>query len=901
MLKRREVRLVRPEFGELSFFAESQFQKAIGKDAKSNIELFRNTLRAADEHLNTRFREGEDSLRITADRARFLDRILFYAWSQFEWDQDIALVAVGGYGRGELHPHSDIDLMFLTRRSSQERYRRSIEQLVTFLWDVQLKIGHSVRSPKQCAALAKSDVTIMTNLLESRTIVGNEALRLDLERRVDPGQIWSARDFYLAKSEEQKQRHARNGMVEYDLEPNVKESPGGLRDIQTIHWVAKRLYKVSSLERLANQGFYNEKEYNSLRHAQGFLSSVRYGLHMLTRRAHDQLQFEHQRQLAELFGYRDNSKRLAVESFMQDYYQTVSTVREINDVLMQILGETIAFDQETSVTPINPRFQLRGSYIEITSPEVFQREPSAMMEIFTIMARDKKISGVRASTIRALRECSPIIDDAFRSNPRNRELFLELLRTPENLYGPLQRMARYSILGRYLPEFGEITGLTQHDLFHIYPVDVHSLNVVKNICGFALPDARRKSPISAHIFVNLRKPELLIIAGLYHDIAKGRGGDHSELGAHDVQLFAQNHGFSEREQKLLAWLVENHLLLSRVAQREDISDPEVIGRFASHVGDEDHLNLLYALTVADINATNPTLWNNWRASLMRQLYTETRRALRLGLENLEDREELIEECRDSAAELLRNKQVGVEIAQQLWQLVDDDYFVKETPEDIAWHTELILRSQNMSEPLVVIRPYFMNRRERATQVLVSMRNSYSIFAAIATAIDQNNLNIQDARIYRFGDFTLSTFYVLDEQAEPLGKDALRIERLEKSIRNELRIIDDYHEVVGRRTNRRLKQFPLPTQATISDQGNVSLLEVVTADRPGLLAAIGQIFVKYEIRLLNARITTLGERVEDLFTITDRNGGPLSDQAVRQELIDAICQTIDQKVEAAALH
>lgn len=898
MLGRHKTRIVRPEFGELSFFAESHFQAAANDKSANAMELFRNTLKAADEHFFTRFREGEDILRIVRDRARFMDRILYYAWSQFEWDDNIALVAVGGYGRGELHPFSDIDLLFLTRKSNHEKYRKSILGFTTFLWDLQLKVGHSVRSPKQCAAMAKSDVTIMTTMLESRTIVGDELLRAQMDELTAPEKIWAPRQFFTAKYEEQQERYAKHGMVEYDLEPNVKESPGGLRDIQNIHWVAKRLYKVSSLEALANRGFYTEQEYNSLRSAQAFLSSVRFGLHMLTGRAHDQLQFDHQRKLAELFDYEDSPKRLAVEKFMQDYYRTVTIVREINDVLMQILDEETAGENNTPITPVNARFQLRGSYIETTSPAVFRHEPTAIMEIFTIMARDKNISGVRASTIRQLREACSVIDDDFRAIPKNKELFIELLGMPENLINPLQRMSRYSVLGRYLPEFEAITGLTQHDLFHIYPVDVHTLNVVKNICNFGQAESQDRSPISAHIFNNIRKPELLVIAGLYHDIAKGRGGDHSELGAKDVVEFMERHGYSEREQKLLAWLVENHLLLSRIAQREDISDPEVISHFAAHVGDEYHLNMLYALTVADINATNPTLWNNWRASLMRQLYTETRRALRRGIENLEERAEVVDENRTSALAILNKKHIDSQIAENLWQGVDEDYFVKESPEDIAWHTELALRSRREDSPAVVIRPYILSRRERATQVLVSMRHSNSIFAAISTAIDQNNLNIQDARIYRFGDLTLSIFFILDERATPLGKDSFRVERLERSIRNELKVIDDYHEVIGHRTNRRLKQFPLQTRASITDRGNTSILEVITADRPGLLAAIGQLFVKYDIRLLNARITTLGERVEDLFVITDAHDKPITDSEFKDQLIRAICETIDQKVEAA---
>lgn len=898
---RRQTRLVRPERGELCFFAEDRFEKAIHSVAPSKrLEIFKATLQAGNEHLFNRFREGEDISRLTRDRSRFMDRLLFQAWSLFDWDTNIALVAVGGYGRQEMYPQSDIDLLFLSRRDNHSHYRESIQKFTTLLWDLQLQVGHSVRTPKQCAHMAKADVTVITNLIESRTIVGDEQLRLQMSEAIDPSKLWSAPAFYEAKAAEQKSRHEKHGIVEYDMEPNVKESPGGLRDIQTIHWIAKRIYGVSGLEQLAGRGIYTEDEYITLGSAQGFLGRVRFGLHLVTGRATDQLQFAYQRQVSELLGYRDTPQRLAVEVFMQDYYRSVTAIRVINDVLMRVLADELApTNQGGEVQIVNDRFHIRRGFLEVSRPSVFKDSPSALLEIFVILSRDKKIEGIQASTIRLLREFASLIDSEFRAKDENRDLFLEILRSPDHLSVPLQMMARYGILGRYLPEFGAIQGLPQHDLFHIYPVDVHTLNVVRNIRHFGVPEGSAQSPISAYIYSTLRKPELLVIAGLYHDIAKGRGGDHSELGATDVIRFAEAHGYNKREVRLMAWLVENHLFMSRVSQREDISDPTVVRRFARHVGDETHLNLLYALTVADITATNPTLWNNWRASLMRQLYMEARKALRMGTENSSDRSEIILETRETALQLLANKGISKERSEEIWAAFSEEYFLKETPEDIAWHTEIAARQNNLAEPVVIIRPYISNRRERATQILVRMAQAPNLFAAVATAIDQSGLNIQDARIYDNEEAALSCFYILDEKAAPLGKDSQRIERLERAIREELKVVNDYHEVLGARTKRVLKQFPVPTRTILTDGPRYSSLEVVTADRPGLLAVIGQIFVQYDIRLHSARITTLGERVEDIFMISDASGKRITNPQLKEQLTRSICETIDQRVEAIA--
>lgn len=888
----------KPEFGALFFFDESRFQKALeGKNLEELANLFKTALEAGDEHLKTRFLEGEDIHKLVRDRSDFIDRIIYYVWSQFEWDDGITLIAVGGYGRGEMHPHSDIDLLFVLRKNRPAHYQDQISVFLTFLWDLQLKIGHSVRTITQCVAAAKADVTIMTNLLEYRMIVGPTDLGDKLGKKVL--QLWSKEAFFRAKIKEQESRHERHGITEFDLEPNVKESPGGLRDIQTIHWIAKRTYKVSGLEKLAGQKFYTEAEYNSLRAAETFLWKVRFGLHILSEKLHDQLQFEHQRQLAELFGYKDSDKRLAVEIFMQKYYQAATTVREITDVLNQLTEESIFGVDNAQVKIINARFQLHGNYLETTSPATFKDFPSALLEAFVILSRDRSIEGIRAETIRQLRESGYLINDEFRANNTNRRLFVELLKSPDNLSIPLQRMSRYGVLGRYLPEFGKIMGLTQHDLFHIYPVDIHTLAVVQNLRNFGLPEARQEFPVSSYTYASYPKPEILIVAGLYHDIAKGRGGDHSELGAKEVTKFGQQHGFSPTEVRLMSWLVENHLFMSRIAQREDISDPEVIANFARHVGDETRLNLLYTLTSADILATNPTLWNSWRASLMRNLYDATRQFLQEGADHPVDRQDLMEETRNLALLLLSEKGIRKERAFKIWTHLDDAYFLRETAEDVVWHTELLAQHDDAKEPTVVVKPYVNYQKERATVVFARVPLSPYLFYAVATAVGNAGLNIQDVRLYRTQKSSFLSVYLLNEAAEPLSNSQSQVKNLVHTLQRELSIPDDQHISRGKLTPRRLKQLPVPTQTAITTVNQHSTLEVITADRPGLLAVIAGVCIERDVRIRSAKITTLGERVEDVFVVEDAHGNPITDPTLIAELQDDIRKTIDQRVEEIA--
>ena len=729
-------------------FDPGQFQAELALKS-SPVAAFKKAIRQADSVLRARFEGGRNIHKLIHDRAWFTDQILCKAWSiQASTDAaDIALLAVGGYGRGELHPHSDIDLLILLRDSDQDAHNGSIEQFLMLLWDIGLEVGQSVRSISECQEEARADITVITNLMESRTLSGDEQLRQDMIGAISADKMWDDAQFFRAKRAEQQKRHAKYNDTEYNLEPNVKSSPGGLRDIQTIGWVALRHFGTNDLRELVERGFLNEAEYNILASGRAFLWQVRFALHILAKRAEDRLLFDHQRTIAQMMGYEDNDSKLAVERFMQKYYRVVMSLSELNDLLMQHFEEILLRNAETTeIEPINSRFQVRNHYIEVTHQQVFKRSPFALLEIFLLMAQHPEIRGVRADTIRLLRDHRHLIDDDFRADIRNTSLFVELFRCREGIHRNLRRMNRYGILGRYLPEFGKIVGQMQHDLFHIYTVDAHTLNLIKHLRKLNQPEYQEKFPLAWRIFCRLPKPDLLYMAGLYHDIAKGRGGDHSELGAVDATQFCQRHQLPAWDTHLVSWLVESHLLMSTTAQRKDISDPQVIHDFAVQMGNQVRLDYLYVLTIADINATNPTLWNSWRASLLRQLYTETKRALRRGLDNPPDREEQVHQTQRAALDIVVRSGIDEEDAEALWEQLGEDYFLRHTASDVAWHTEAIIEHPDHEGPLVLIKETAQREFEGATQIFIYTPEQHDLFAVTVAAMDQLNLSIQDARI-----------------------------------------------------------------------------------------------------------------------------------------------------------
>ncbi len=875
------------------------------------IPLFRKAIQETRQHHAERFRNGEDAERLVREKAAFMDAIMNLAWRRFDWDENrsswrktrISLVAVGGYGRGELHPHSDIDLLILLERNNYSLHEPNIQSFLTLLWDIGLEVGHSVRSIRECRIQAKNDVTVLTAMMEARTLCGDDELCQKMSRQIAPDRIWPPKAFYRAKIQEQQERHSKFEHTEYSLEPNVKTSPGGLRDIQTVMWIARRKFGTVDYDDLVSREFLTVEERDILTQGRKFLWKIRYGLHLLTGREDDRLLFEYQQQLATLFGYHD-AEQLAVEQFMQDYYRTAANLGATSELLLQHFDEAILRSSERAkIQPINDRFRIRNNYLEVTSDDTFLQNPASLLEMFVILGNSDRIEGVRASTIRLIRRNVHLIDENFRNDQEAAGLFMALLGSENHLFTQLRRMARYGILGAYLPEFERVIGQMQFDLFHTYTVDAHTLQVVRNMRRFRYKNQEQRFPIAAHIHHRLPRVELLYVAGLYHDIAKGQGGDHSELGVEVARDFCKRHALGTWDTNLVCWLVRHHLVMSKTAQRKDIQDPAVIHEFAMLVKSQVRLDYLYALTVADINATNPTLWNSWRASLMSQLYLETKRVLRQGLESPVDREHYIVETRNHALERLTERQLQEADVLELWEKVDDDYFIRESVNDIVWQTEAIIRHTPDSTPLILIRDDISRRRgdEGSTNIFIYMSFFETLFVSIVTTLDQLGLNIVDARIPASrNDRSFYTFVVLESNGQPVGDKPARIDQIRQTLLKNLRPGAAIPSPVNKRTPRLLKQFRWQTEVSITTdrQGEYSILEIVASDRPGLLATIAGIFSELDITLLNARITTLGERVEDVFHLSTAEGRPINDIQLQNELKQRVRDELDEPSEQA---
>lgn len=843
------------------------------------LSILRDALSKANSELRDRFLNGSNASLLIHQRSWCIDELLLCAYRHVlgESAAELTLIAVGGYGRGELHPGSDIDILILLPDEHNDRHKEKLEQLITLLWDIGLQLGQSVRTVEECAEAAK-DITVATNLVESRVIDGSAELYQNLLNRTAPTRMWPSRAFFEAKWNEQIARHRRYHDALSNLEPNVKEGPGGLRDIQTIGWVAKRHFNAETLHDLVQYRFLTEVDYNALIEGQDFLWKVRLALHTLTGRREDRLLFDHQKAIAAQFGYQDSDHRMAVEHFMKDYYVTITELNRLNEMLLQLLQEAILYiDEPVTPKPINRRFQSRKGFIEAIDKDVFRRYPFALLEVFLLLQHHPDLHGVRASTIRLMRDHRHIIDDRFRDDMRNKSLFMEILREPNGITHELRRMNRYGILARYIPAFGKIVGLMQYDLFHVYTVDEHSLMVLRNVRRFTVAECAHEHPFCHKLIQQIPKLEILYLGALFHDIAKGRGGDHSRLGAQEAHDFCIEHGMSPYDARFVSWLVRNHLIMSSTAQRQDISDPGVIAHFARQVGDQAHLNYIYLLTVADIRGTNPDLWNNWKDALLTNLYVATARALRRGLEHPIDKIERIEEVQNEAKETLSSRKVSSEDVTSVWDKFDDDYFLRHSADEIAWHTEAIADSKKEDLPLILVRH---DDETGATAVFVYAQDKDFLFAAATQTLDQLGLDIQDARIIttRAG-LVLDTFIVLDMSGEPL-KDPYEItvltQKLRLAVANPLkRAILDH-----RAMPRRLKHFSTETEISFSTDLNNrrTILDVVAGDRPGFLSLVGQSLAECEVRLHNAKVSTFGERVEDVFFITDLNNKPLTEEA-----------------------
>lgn len=861
-------------------------------------------LAQVNDDINKALERGVSIRQLVAARACAIDSLLVALFEYFDLGQtDLALFATGGYGRGELSLHSDVDILLLSPTDISEAAKPQLNAFVAKLWDIGIEPALSVRSVADCLVAAE-DHTVATALLEARLLAGNEALSQAPMDIVN--QTWPQKLFFETKMAEAKTRYIAHNVTEYNLEPNIKSAPGGLRDIHVIGWVTKRYFRVSKLYDLVQQDFLTEKEFEELTYAEGYLWQIRHYLHTLTGRNENKLLFDYQRDVAQLMGYEslpDDLPNAAVERFMRDYYRCAMQISTLSEMLTTHYYETIIEprlpdDERPEKTPLNARFNQIGNQIAISHNRVFAQHPDAILEMFLLMGQHN-IKNVRTRTLRALKIAARGIDQTFRENPAHKALFLANLKEQNYLYHRLRTMNRYGVLSNYIPAFAQVTGLMQYDLFHRYTVDAHILFLIRILHRFLDDRHQDQYPLVSAIFNRIERKEILVLAAMFHDIAKGRNGDHSELGETDAIEFCLAHGMSDADANLVGWLTRYHLLMSMTAQKKDISDPEVVSEFANIVGNVTHLNHLYVLTVADMNATNPQLWNSWRATLMKQLYSQTRRILRADIDAPTNRQDMIAATRAQVTEMLDsvdNQHMNRQEVFALWDDLGDEYFLREIPQDILWHTEAILNhppigkaSNAESKPLVVLREH----RELAldaVQVFIYTQDQDNLFAVTMAVFDQMDLDVLDARIITATrDFALDSYVVLDRHGTLLSDSERQDElksRLIRAFVNPTTV-----KLAQKRLPRQLRHFEVATKVhfDFNPSSNQHIMTLETLDQPGLLARVGQVFLQQSIEVHAARITTLGERAEDMFYISDSDDKPLSEPrltALKQAIIDS---------------
>ncbi|MDE1230432.1 bifunctional uridylyltransferase/uridylyl-removing protein GlnD [Vibrio aestuarianus] len=824
-------------------------------------------------------------------RSEYMDQLLYRLWEYFQFNQlvDISLVAVGGYGRGELHPLSDIDILVVSTTTLPAELGLKISEFITLLWDLRLEVGHAVRTVKECANIGREDLTVATNLQEARLLCGSNDTFHHLKMQIHSESFWPSETFYRAKIQEQRDRHARYHDTTYNLEPDIKSTPGGLRDIHTLSWVARRHFGATSLLEMSRFGFLTDAEYRELVECQDFLWRVRFALHIELKRYDNRLTFAHQAQVAEHLGFTGEGNR-GVEMMMKEFYRTLRRVAELNKMLLRLFAQAILNNgEEIPAVILDDDFQRRGNLIEARKPALFQARPETILDMFIHIANDSTIESVAPATMRQLRTARRRLNKFLHTIPEARETFMALVRHPNALHRAFSLMHKLGVLAAYLPQWSQIVGQMQFDLFHVYTVDEHSIRLLKHINTFNHAQNHDRHPICCEVYPRLQKKELLILAAIFHDIGKGRGGDHSEIGATEAYNFCIEHGLSKPEAKLVAWLVQNHLLMSVTAQRRDIYDPDVITEFAKKVRDEEYLEHLVCLTVADICATNPELWNSWKRTLLAELFHSTQRALRRGLENPVDVRDRIRHNQQLASALLRKEGFNAREIEVLWQRFKADYFLRHTHKQIAWHCTHLLRHEDSSQPLILLSK---KATRGGTEVFVYTKDQPAVFATVVAELDRRNLSVHDAQIMSSKDgYVLDTFMVLDHNGEAIDEDHhdFVIENLLNGLKagwqDKLKL---------RRTPRNLQHFKVKTRVDFlpTKSNKRTLMEFVALDTPGLLATVGRTFTNLDIHLHGAKITTIGERAEDLFILTSSQGGKLSEEeelSLRETLIKNVSE------------
>ena len=829
--------------------------------SEPRVAHWRAQLAQGRERLHADFVARSDPPRLLRGLARLTDEVVVGAWREAAVPSSSALVGVGGYGRGELFPHSDVDVLILLPKAADDGCAKAIERLLASLWDIGIELSHAVRTVDECEIEMTADATVRTSLLEHRHLAGSRPLYGEFQRMFDAA--LDARTFYDAKSLEQQQRHLKHHDAAYNLEPNVKESPGGLRDLQTVIWIARAAALGRSWRELARNGLMTTAEARAVARQERIIADLRIRLHYLAGRREDRLVFDLQVALAAELRLVDTPAKRASEQLMQRYYRAAKLVRQVNTLLLQNLHARL-YPAATAPVPIDASFQRVDELLDLTDEGLFDARPGAMLDAFLMLQRHPELRGMTARTLRALWRSRHRVDAAFRRDPANRARFLQIFREPRGLTHELRRMNLYGILGQYLPVFGAIVGQMQHDLFHVYTVDEHILMVIRNLRRFTEAQHAHEYPLCSRLIADFEGREALYLAALFHDIAKGRGGDHSTLGARDARRFCLQHGLDADDADLVAWLVTEHLTMSQTAQKQDITDPAVVDAFAARVECERRLIALYLLTVADIRGTSPKVWNAWKAKLLEDLFHATRAALTSGTSE-RTIQDSIARRQQEAHRLLRLYAVPDNAELELWRQLDTPYFQRHTADEIAWHARHLYWRVAGQAPVVKVR---LARDGAGLQALVYLPDQKALFARICGFFGRAGLSILDAKVHttRHG-YALDTF-AMHEPANPNPAYRETIQFIEYELTRALTSPGPLEPPGEGRIPRQLRHFPLTPEISIfpDDKGTHFILEVVAGDRPGLLARIAYFLAQANINVASARINTLGERAEDVFLI-----------------------------------
>ncbi|MBT8112517.1 MAG: [protein-PII] uridylyltransferase [Gammaproteobacteria bacterium] len=862
------------------------------------VEKYKNFRVEQTKLLEQRFDSQANIYEIISLNTCLVDALLKNIWNTFDIPNDTAaLVAIGGYGRRELFPESDIDIMIVLKDENDEFSKSKIESFLTFLWDINLHIAQSVRTINDCIIESKNDITVITSLMEHYYLAGDKNLYKQVIEIVSNNKIWSSKKYFKEKRLELENRHQRFGDTANHLEPNVKENPGGLRDIHTLRWLTNRHFKTESFEQLAKIEFLSNSELTLLQEAYKVLAKIRFALHLFVKRGDDRLLFDYQYDVASLLGYKNENRNHRVEEFMQVFYRTSNQLSILSEIIIERLNSVIfpgLFKRRAK--PINKNFQVRANLLEATNIEIFKKSPTAILECFQLLQEHKNLIGFSDQLQKLIIENLHVIDDKFRQDKTNCDIFISIINQKDTNYREIKRMARLGVLGKYWPSFDAVTGRMQFDLFHIYTVEEHTLRVFENACQFSKNTSEGEYATYHDIFIQTPKALLLYLAALFHDIAKGRGGDHSELGEEEAKSFCLQHGLTPFDANIVAWLVRNHLVMSITAQQQDIDDPYIIKKFANIVGNLTRLNYLYLLTIADMRGTNPKLWNSWRSALLSELYQRASEHLRQDVESATNREELVTQVKSSALQLLQKTNLDQDSCLAFWQELGDDYFIRHSDEEVVRHTEAILNHRDKSSVVVNIHQY---SARGATEIFVYCNDRNYLFAHITSTLAKLRLSIVHARVITSNKgHALDTFLVLDANEQAIDNEK-QCELVKKELTQALEHPEEIIPSINQGLPRQIRELRVPIEINfdVSTVNNYTTMEIKAPDFPGLLASLGNAFVDCSIAIHNARVSTLGERVHNLFHISNLEYKPL-DKEHQEKLRAVILEYLQQPKQVA---